>query len=78
MADEESLPRIDAINYPSGPMPDAQGRITLPALIPGATYRLFDYTTFRDPAGAKVRREFTVKSGETLDLGDILIEKPLR
>ena len=37
-----------------------------------------DLTTARDPAGPQLRKEFTVKSGETLDLGDILIEKPLR
>jgi hypothetical protein len=34
-------------------------------------YRLSD----RSGPG-KVRKEFTVKPGETLDLGDILIEKP--
>jgi hypothetical protein len=76
-ADETMLPRIDPVNYPNGLVPDADGRITLPALIPGATYRLFDYSTFRDSDGAKVRREFTVRSGESLDLGDILIEKPV-
>ncbi len=30
----------------------------------------------RDEIGPKVRKEFKVKPGETLDLGDILIEKP--
>ena len=47
-----------------------------PALIPGATYRIVDQTTARNPNGPQLRKEFTVKPGETLDLGDILIEKP--
>ena len=56
---------------------DAEGRITLPGLIPGSLYRITDFSTVNDPArGAKVRKEFTVQSGETLDLGDLLIEKP--
>ena len=48
----------------------------LPALIPGSTYRIIDQTTARTPDGPQLRKEFTVKPGETLDLGDILIEKP--
>ena len=56
---------IDPINYGDGPASDAQGRIAFPALIPGATYRI-----------AGLSKEFTVKPGETLDLGDIRIEKP--
>ena len=35
-------------------------------------------TTARDPAGTQVRKEFSLKPGETLDLGDIRIEKPPR
>jgi hypothetical protein len=44
-------------------------------LIPGATYRIYDNTVGGgdDP---QLRKEFTVKPGETVDLGDILIEKP--
>jgi hypothetical protein len=75
-ADEDLLGRVDPVNHGNGWTADAQGRITWPALIPGATYRFFDNTTMRDPIGSQVRKEFTVKPGETLDLGDILIEKP--
>jgi hypothetical protein len=42
-------------------------------LIPGTTYRIADRTTARTPAGPQLRKEFTVKPGETLELGDILI-----
>jgi hypothetical protein len=58
------------------PISDDQGRIIFPALIPGATYRVIDRMPFRGPDGPQLRRDFTVKPGETLDLGDILIEKP--
>ena len=64
-AETELLQVIDPIHYRNGPLSDAQGRLTFPALIPGATYRI------SEPA-----RDFTVKPGENLDLGDIRIEKP--
>jgi RNA polymerase sigma factor (sigma-70 family) len=76
IADETLLSIYDPINYETEPVADAQGRIVLPVLIPGATYRFVDFTTARDRVGAQVRKEFTVKPGENLDLGDILIEKP--
>jgi hypothetical protein len=75
-ADEGRLSGIDPINYGKRIVSDAQGWITLPVLIPGATYRFIDFSTFQDPTGPQIRKEFTVKSGETLDLGDVLIEKP--
>jgi hypothetical protein len=77
LADEARLPTVDPINYGTVPLSDALGRITFPALIPGATYRIIDRTPFRGPDGPQHRRDFTVKPGETLDLGDILIEKPI-
>ena len=76
LADESRLPEVDPINYEHLPVADAQGRITFIALIPGAAYRVIDRTTVRDPDGPQVRKEFTAKPGETLDLGDILIAKP--
>ncbi len=72
-----TMPNVDRIHYWKGPVTDAQGRITLPALIPGASYRISDYSTVNDrDKGVQVRKDFTVKPGETLDLGDILIENP--
>ncbi len=76
IADQATMDRIDAINFAKPLTTDAEGWITLPALIPGATYRIADPTTSGTAEGPKVRRDFTVKSGETLDLGDIVIEKP--
>ncbi len=77
VADDDSLDRVDPSNYASEPVSDASGRITLPVLIPGATYRFIDYTTaVRGETGPALRKEFTVKPGETVDLGDIRIEKP--
>ena len=70
---------VDPVNYPNELIPDADGRITLPALIPGATYRVLDYTAaIRGQTGPEIRKEFTVKPGETVNLGDIRIEKPPR
>jgi hypothetical protein len=73
-AEGDLVVRIDPINYAKEPVSDAQGRITFPALIPGASYRIVDRATIQ--SGARIRKDFTVKPGETLDLGDILIEKP--
>ena len=54
---------------------DDQGQLSLPALIPGAVYRVYDNTKGND-SEPQFRKEFIVKSGEVLDLRDILIEKP--
>ncbi len=75
-ANEASLTSVDPIHYPTPPASDGGGRIAFRALIPGATYRIVDDTTFADDNGPQIRKEFTVKPGENVDLGDILIEKP--
>ena len=69
------LSRIDPVHY-ADLVSDAQGRITFPALIPGATYRVNDMTTRNDPGGRKTRRVFVAGAGEAIELGDIVIEKP--
>ncbi|MFI5453829.1 MAG: sigma-70 family RNA polymerase sigma factor [Isosphaerales bacterium] len=74
-ADATYMPNLDRKHYWGGPFTDAAGRITLPDLIPGALYRISDPSN-RPQQGVQVRKDFSVKPGETLDLGDILIEKP--
>ena len=50
---------------------DADGQITLPDLIPGALYRISDWSTANvENKGVQIRKDFTVKPGETLELGD--------
>jgi hypothetical protein len=66
-AEEDLLGRLDPLNHGRGLFADAQGRIVLPALIPGATYRLI---------ARGVNREFTVGPGEAVELGDVLIAGP--
>jgi hypothetical protein len=76
VADSTDLANFDQ-KYMNGPTTDAEGRITLVSLIPGALYRISDESTINDEGkGQQIRKDFTVKPGETLDLGDILIEKP--
>ncbi len=78
-ADDAALIEVDPINYPTAPAPEASGRLTLPVLIPGATYRVIDYTmVVRGQVGPEIRKEFTVRPGQKLDLGDLRIAKPLR
>jgi hypothetical protein len=75
IAEGDFLSRIDSINYLKKPTSDTQGRIVFPALIPGATYSIS--TSIRPGQASKPPvKTFTVKPGETLELGDILIEKP--
>jgi hypothetical protein len=52
--------------------PDAEGRLTIPALIPGATYRLSIITRRNNFEPARYEREFTVESGKTRTLPEIV------
>jgi hypothetical protein len=71
-SEQASLNIIDPINYTDGLVSDALGRIAFTALVPGAPY----YLSVSGRTRTQRDKDFTVKPGETLDLGDILIEKP--
>lgn len=74
---QDSIMNIDRTNYSMGPADtgtNAEGKITFPALIPGATYQFMEIKDGRAVAG----REFKVTAGQKLDLGDITHEKPER
>jgi RNA polymerase sigma factor (sigma-70 family) len=58
----------DPRRYGAGPKTDARGRITMPALIPGATYRVAKFD------GTDV--SFKAESGKTVKLGDLAIKDP--
>jgi RNA polymerase sigma factor (sigma-70 family) len=72
--DESPLHRIDPRAFETPIVSDAEGQLAIPSLIPGASYRIEDASV--GGAVPASREEFTVKPGETLDLGDILIAKP--
>jgi hypothetical protein len=76
-ADAVLMAGLDRVHYSIRHVTDADGRIALPVLIPGALCRISDFSTLNDlNKGVQVRKDFTVQPGETLDLGDILIENP--
>ena len=68
-ADAESLVNLDRHNYWDKIKTDAKGRITFPALIPGATYRI---SRFENDYWVP-HKEFKAESGKTVDLGDVTI-----
>jgi RNA polymerase sigma factor (sigma-70 family) len=70
VADAESLVNLDRLNY-WDLKTDADGRVTLPALIPGATYRLSRWTG--DGWGKGM--EFTVEAGRTRNLPDLVMKR---
>jgi hypothetical protein len=68
LGDMDFVANIDRLNHWQEPPTDAQGRITWRALIPGAPYRILQ-------SNGK-GKTFTVESGKTADLGDIVIKNP--
>jgi beta-lactamase regulating signal transducer with metallopeptidase domain len=76
LAAEAGVQQLDPVNYKNDLQSDAEGRLTLPALIPDATYRIQDFSPLFAGGDTVIRKEFTVKPGETLDLGDVVIARP--
>lgn len=70
-ADADFLGNIDHTNYPSILETDEEGKATLPALVPGANYRI----VVRKQGKWRIAKEFQVQAGERLDLGDIEVER---
>ena len=69
-ADEDFVANYDRVNYENGPKTDADGRMELPALIPGATYRITGKIK-----GKSTHKDFSVEPGETIDLGEIILDR---
>jgi protocatechuate 3,4-dioxygenase beta subunit len=70
-ADQGALINLDRHNYWYRPKTGADGRVTFPALIPGATYRISRW----DKNSWLPHKEFQVGAGKTIDLGDIPINQ---
>jgi len=72
-ADEVIYANVDRQNYWNSRRAERDGHLTFPALIPGATYRIYEYT--RGKSGHAHRwRDFTVEAGRTTDLGDVRVK----
>jgi RNA polymerase sigma factor (sigma-70 family) len=70
-ADAQYVGNIDHVNYRDGPFTDSEGRITFPALIPGATYRIVEVGDRDD----MIKCEFKAESGKTIKLADVVRKK---
>jgi hypothetical protein len=68
LADPYLASWVDPLNYLHGPVTDDDGRATLPALVPGARYRVLARHGRAWRASAE---SFTVRPGETLILPDL-------
>ncbi len=70
-ADAVWLSNFDRVNHPSFEKADDDGRFTAAALIPGATYQVVTFHKGRDA----LSKEFQAVAKETIDLGDIVVER---
>jgi RNA polymerase sigma factor (sigma-70 family) len=69
-AQMHELDEFDPDHYRDGPRTDAEGRVTLPSLIPGVRYRMSHY---QDVTGAWC--EFEVEPGQKLSLPDVRLNR---
>jgi beta-lactamase regulating signal transducer with metallopeptidase domain len=72
-ADEEIYANVDRTNYWTPPLADRDGHLTLPALIPGTTYRIYEFSGGKS-GEAHRWRDFTVEAGRTTDLGEVRVK----
>ncbi len=76
-ADVSLVANVDRKHYWTPRRTDAEGRMMLNSLIPGTTYSIGDYATQKDRQdGNPFYKVFTVPPGETIDLGDIRVDRP--
>src|SRR5262249_31286687 len=68
--DSDFAANVDPAHYFDSKPADAQGRLTYPVLIPGATYSILGYRSLFPV------KTFTARAGETLDLGDVVVQGP--
>lgn len=71
VGDSDFVANIDRRNHGDLLTSDKDGNMSIPALIPGATYIIVASTDKQ----LQIAKEFQVKSNETLDLGDIVVER---
>jgi len=69
-ADSDFISNTDQVNYPTILKSDERGELLLPALIPGAKYQV----VLRRGKLWDIAKTIEAEAGETLDLGDIVIE----
>jgi hypothetical protein len=70
-ADVDFISNVDRANHSLLDKSDGEGRMTVSALIPGATYRIVVYRNQARELG----KEFQAKAAESVDLGDIVVER---
>jgi hypothetical protein len=71
-ADEDFVANINQTDfYWNGPRSDEDGNVTFEELIPGASYRIWN----RQNGKHTMLKQFAVKAGENLNLGEITIER---